>query len=436
VTDSSRLSAFLRDAATDAERATADLLADYARNGGPFVEDIPGTTTSNYTFVWRGSEGPVALNCQLFPEGRRDLERVAGTDIWYLATPGPRHVTTTYQFVVNDPIASMSPEQMAELMSEPDLPALVAKAAAHGFADPYNPRRLLPQSFVDSDLTLTEANWESQLIAPGARTDDVFTTPGPRGESRTFRFSSTVFDNEREITVHTPPGYDSAVAHPVLVQLDGEYWIRICELPRALDHLTSTGAIRPVITVFVHNPTNMSRMTEMACNPDLATFIADELLPHVRAELNCSSDPGDVVVSGWSYGGLAAAYVAFQRPDAVGNVLSTSGSYWWGLADPESPFPFGRDDEPEWLTREIAAAPTKPIRWWLDVGSLEGGPLPQAPGSDQVQANRHLRTVLQAKGYEVAGYLEVPGAHDSASMRLATVEGLRALLGPTHPRDP
>jgi enterochelin esterase family protein len=52
---------------------------------------------------------------------------------------------------------------------------------------------------------------------------------------------------------------------------------------------------------------------------------------------------------------------------------------------------------------------------------------PLSPGIDQRAANRHLRTVLRAKGYPVT-YHEAPGGHDFATFRRNVIKGLQALL--------
>ncbi|AUX23205.1 uncharacterized protein SOCEGT47_037280 [Sorangium cellulosum] len=96
---------------------------------------------------------------------------------------------------------------------------------------------------------------------------------------------------------------------------------------------------------------------------------------------------------------------------------------------PAAQLVLGKDDEPEWLTRQYAMAPRKAIRFWIDVGRLETGTfIDWMPGVDQRAANRHLRTVLQAKGYQVT-YYESPGGHEFATFRHSVARGLRAMLG-------
>jgi enterochelin esterase-like enzyme len=162
------------------------------------------------------------------------------------------------------------------------------------------------------------------------------------------------------------------------------------------------------------------RMAEMACDPAFASLLADRVVPFVRS-LHAVADRA--VIAGNSLGGLAAAHAALIRPDVFEAVLSCSGSHWWGYDGTG----WGKDPEPEWLTRQYADAPLLPLRFWVDVGTLETGSSPLSPGVDQRAANRHLRTVLRAKGYRV-DYHEAPGGHDFATFRRSVVRGLRALL--------
>jgi enterochelin esterase family protein len=157
-------------------------------------------------------------------------------------------------------------------------------------------------------------------------------------------------------------------------------------------------------------------------------FLTDELLPWVRARYRVTADPARTVAGGSSFGGLAAAFAALERPGVFGSVLSQSGSYWWRPDD---------DPEWEWLTRRYAAREPLPVRFYQDVGLLEDGPgrrtePPGHPG--QLVANRHLRTVFQTKGYPVR-YAEFAGGHDHLCWRGTLADGLLALLGPGGPDD-
>lgn len=88
------------------------------------------------------------------------------------------------------------------------------------------------------------------------------------------------------------------------------------------------------------------------------------------------------------------------------------GSFWWK--------PPG-DTESEWLTRQIAAAPKLPLRFYQEVGLMEGY-------TSQIASNRRMRDTLREKGYE-AGYTEYNGGHSFLNWSVGTATGLVNLLG-------
>lgn len=100
---------------------------------------------------------------------------------------------------------------------------------------------------------------------------------------------------------------------------------------------------------------------------------------------------------------------------------------WWPGSD---------DAEPEYLARQYAAAPVKPLRFSIGVGVSETGNTSDisvdAPttsvGPSLLIANRHLRTVLQAKGYRLH-YTEHIGGHDWLCWHHALPTQLLAVLG-------
>ena len=62
----------------------------------------------------------------------------------------------------------------------------------------------------------------------------------------------------------------------------------------------------------------------------------------------------------------------------------------------------------------------RPLRLYMDVGVFE---------NHLLWANRHMRNVLRAKGYDVT-YQEFSGGHSSTSWRGTLSDGLKVLLGP------
>jgi hypothetical protein len=180
-----------------------------------------------------------------------------------------------------------------------------------------------------------------------------------------------------------------------------------------LDEMIAAKRIPPIVALFIGN---IDRPHDLIPNPSFADFVALDLVPWVRTTYHATSDPRRTVISGISLGGLASAYHASRHPEVYGNVLSQSGSFWWG--------PDG--DEPEATARDYLKAPRLPLRFWMEVGSFEfGGPREE---TTQIAGNRHLRDVLTARGYDVS-YREFAGNHTYICWRGTIADGVAALFG-------
>jgi len=172
-----------------------------------------------------------------------------------------------------------------------------------------------------------------------------------------------------------------------------------------------------MIAVFVGQSAQRTR--ELSNDPAFLAYVADQLLPAVRARWSATADPQQTVVAGSSAGGLAASFFALRRPDVFGNVLSQSGAYWRGDSFESS--------EREWLTRQYAASPRLRVRFVMQVGILEHWPT-SGNGPPILDCNRRLRAVLEQKGYELH-YQEIAGGHEPPSWRGGLADGLIALFG-------
>ena len=226
--------------------------------------------------------------------------------------------------------------------------------------------------------------------------------------------AATTQEPARQILVYTPPGYSATgPAYPLLVAFDAEAATAALLLPMVLDELIAAKRIPPVVALLIGN---VNRSKDLMPNPSFADFVALDLVRWVRTHYHATSDPRRTVLSGISLGGLASAYGAFRHPEVFGNVLSQSGSFWWGP----------KEEEPEATSRDYATAPRLPIRFWMEVGSFElGGPRAE---TTQLAGNRHLRDVLRARGYDVA-YREFAGNHTYLCWRGTIADGLTALFG-------
>jgi enterochelin esterase family protein len=309
---------------------------------------------------------------------------------------------TTYQFSPDDPMRSLT-----ELTSD-ELLAYQVERVPHWIADPLNPRSFsMTPGIASSILELPDAPAQPYL----AQREGV-----PEGTIVREDIERDPLGAGRRTWTYLPPGYDAAKGpYPLVLFFDG-WGGRKLGVHTTLDNMIADGVIPPAVCVMVHQ---LDRMTELACNDTFTDWLATDFVPSwVRKRYAVTDAPARTVVSGMSLGGLAAAHCALRHPEVFGNVLSQSGSYWWGGES------LGTH---AWLTREYEARERLPVRWYMDVGLLEdmrrSGDVPV-----MLDANRELRDVLQAKGYDVR-YSEYNGGHDQVCWRGTFGDGLACLLG-------
>jgi enterochelin esterase family protein len=207
----------------------------------------------------------------------------------------------------------------------------------------------------------------------------------------------------------------------MLVLFDGEMYDSAIPTPVILDNLLARNLLPPLVAVMITNPTLATRNVELMCNADFVEFLAKELIPWVRQNYHVTADPNQTAVGGASLGGLTASFTALRHPEIFGNVLSQSGSYWW------KPRPMSEDGEHEWLTKHFITSQRLPVRFYLDVGLMEKYPS-LGYGPSMVHANRHMRDVLLAKGYDVH-YRESNADHEPLNWRGTLSDGLLLLFG-------
>ena len=164
---------------------------------------------------------------------------------------------------------------------------------------------------------------------------------------------------------------------------------------------------------------------ELGCHEPFDQFLVRELIPWIREKYHVSVNPAETIVGGNSMGGLGAVCAGWRHPEVFGNVISQSGYFSW------DPFEVDAEAEVElefeWIIRQIAASPKMNIRLVLSVGTLEHDhDFLYSPSL--LQANRHMRDVLLAKGYEFT-YKEVAGGHDIYSGSLTFPDLLIAVAG-------
>lgn len=381
--------------------------------GTPLVESINNDKqNSAITFLWRGKSDTknVLVMSPFFPwmMVRRQMTNLPGTDVWYKTIRVANDLRVTYLISENDlrlPFAD--PLDWAKFKVSPVL-------------DPFNSKKFFYPK--DEDISDDEASEMSLVELPEAYKEPLNTRKDgtPPGKLEKHKLASRILGNERRIWVYTPPGYSTQKVYPTVILLDGWDYLNLIPTPAILDNLQSAGKIPPVVTVFVANPIEAgTREKELSCNPRFADFIAQELMPWVRTRYRIAENPKQTTIGGISFGGLAATYVALKHSEIFGNVLSQSGSFWWG--------PDNYAEDGEWLTHQFVAEKKLPLRFYLEIGKLEVFPSTRTGRPINLHATRHLRDLLRTKGNTVF-YSEFNGAHEYINWRENLAGAFQKLL--------
>ena len=243
-----------------------------------------------------------------------------------------------------------------------------------------------------------------------------------KGETKEITIPSKTYPSGRHGWVYTPAGYPASCrgACNLILVFDGDMYLSAMPLPEFLDSLIAAKRTDPTVAILFDNGSPPGRLDDLANSKRFADFVANELMPWIQEHYTVTHSASHTIIAGSSAGGLGAAYIALAHPTLFGNVLSQSGAFWRGNeASNDAPY--------EWLTQQYAKSPKVNVRFFLDVGAMEtrgalGGAAPSLR-----DANRHLRDVLESKGY-VVNYLEVPnGQHAPEFWRLRLPAGIVTL---------
>ena len=365
------------------------------KEGGPLVE--PDPYDENYvqvTFIYRDASENQTVGLELYgiydePRlGDLQMQRLEGTDLFYRCYAFPKDICFSYRVVLTDTLTGQTRK----------------------ITDPLN-RNLNPTgergrySWSVLDLRPDEPDWYTR------RYEDV----GSRLE--TFQITSRFMENNRNIYVYLPPGYDNTRQnYSVIYLFDSFIYLNRVEVPNVLDNLIHENRIKPMIAVFIDNPTSTSRLTELPLNPKFKAFMTDELIPEVKGRYRITDKREDTMVGGISYGGLAAAYLAFECDSIFSKVLSQTGSFWRGL---EWYDVNGIDVRGDWLINRYQTADRKDLKFFLDWGLQEDWCL---------SSGRRMVRTLDQKGYPYR-FVEFNGWHDWSNARKTFPHALLYLMG-------
>jgi enterochelin esterase family protein len=385
---SPRLQLLSEEIQINGQRALEAFWAEITQYGAPIVE----RSTNGYslvTFLWRddGAARQIAVIQDWGADGIREhhMARLPETDVWYVTRQMRNDTRTTYQL---SPSVSNDPNELAPYQ-----------------LDPLNPKTFTAYlSETGHNIYFSFLEFPEAPALPWRQTHSI-----PTGLLKLHQ----PFDDQRRFWVYLP---SMPLTHPLplLIVFDGWQYKEMLHLPEMLDYLISQGQIPPVIALLVDN---MDR-TELLCRAEFSDYMANRVLPWLRDTYLVTSKPHETTILGSSYGGLAAAFLAFQYPEIFGVVLSQTGWFRWHPED---------DEEYHWLARQFSETTKVPVEFWLQVGNLETAQMLDG-GPTQLTANQHMRDTLQTKGCSVS-YQEYSGGHDVSSLEFPLAQALIEILG-------
>ena len=245
------------------------------------------------------------------------------------------------------------------------------------------------------------------------------------------RFHSQFLEDDRDITVFLPPGYEDQPdrRYPVLYLHDGQNLFEAEKAFKKGEHwragetataLIQAYAIDPLVIVGVAN-TGPHRLHEYTPTHDrrrggggadaYGQLLIEELKPFIDTAYRTLPDAAHTAIGGSSLGGLVSLYLALKRPDVFSRAAVLSPSVWWDRRA---------------ILRNVREARPKPrLRLWVDIGTREG--------RHHVDTARLLKSGLIKAGWEEEvdlHYEEITGATHGESAWAARLDRVLQWLFP------
>lgn len=344
-------------------------------------------------FVYRGQVEDIAVaGTMLDPGEELPLLRLPGTDL-YFAT------------------LELDPEAHFEYRFNRNFGELIA--------DPRNPHAIGSLDGPSSELRMPR--WPVP--------DFVSDQPAERrGRVDTFTHRSQILDNERQIGVYLPAGYDNTAddaaddtaddtagdteeRYSLVLYHNGDRALEMAQIDRALDHLIEL-RVAPVIVVLLPR---VGAEFGGEASDDYLRMLTEELVPHLERTYRVRSEPGSRAVLGVGSGGYISAYAAFKAPGFFGK-LATQSLYMDARTK-------------EGFLEMVRKAPRQPLDVYVEI-SRHDYRFPDI-GLDAAADSQVVADLLEEQGYTVRRS-QVSGAAGWGSWR----SGLGSILATFYPCAP
>lgn len=229
--------------------------------------------------------------------------------------------------------------------------------------------------------------------------------------------------------IYLPPGYydHRESYYPLLVFNDGQDLPRM-NFKQILHDLYAHRAIPPMIIVGIHANEERLREYGVIRQPDYKgrgdkaplhrDFVIDELLPFIRSNYPISDTPNDVIMAGFSLGGLSALDIAWSAPDVFGGAGVFSGALWWRWEDVRPEDPDGGRIMHDTILNSTKALHTNQFFWFMAGTGDEDEDRNNNGVIDAIDDTVHCLESMETIGLrsEQLRYVEIQdGTHDPAT---------------------
>lgn len=232
------------------------------------------------------------------------MQKLEGTDLWYVQRRFQPDDLLDYLIVVDDP--------MTPLRDDPNLPTRIASWQA----DELNPSKVSNGSLRVSILQMPQArpfpNWSSMAQVP-------------HGMVREHDFTSIQMGfSNRRLWIYTPPGYEDEPNrhYPLLVLLDGQWMIGPVQVPFIADALIKHGRMEPIVIAMSESGGGSARMRDYVSNDRQYASILTELVPLLQSEYRIDST--NLGIGGAGVGAIAAAHAALKNAAVFSHLIMLS----------------------------------------------------------------------------------------------------------------
>ncbi len=256
-------------------------------------------------------------------------------------------------------------------------------------------------------------------------------SPDSPQEFRHHSFRSQYLNQNRDLIVYLPPGYEAETArrYPVMYMNDGQnlfdpataFGGQEWGFDETAQKMIASGKLDPLIIVGIYNagedrideytPTFDPKQNRGGKADLYGRFIVEELKGFIDRRYRTMAGPGHTGLGGSSLGGLVTLYLGLKYPQVFSRLMVMSPSVWWDHG---------------MILHLVQRLRAKPLtRIWLDVGTKEG--------KFTAGHVRALRDALVSQGWRLNAdlkFLQVKGGqHNERDWGQRVEPALRFLFG-------